>query len=189
MGHSCGELGLFNQILKNRRLSECSESNCMVKGMVDVRKLLEYNEEVRHRYFDILARLPWEELTRNREASFHSLRNIFIHTVGAVDYWLDFLLNEKLRSQGKLDEYTSIEDVRGYMERVEARMGRYLGLLTPDKLMVEYSTTNDRGENVEVTAEDVLIHVFEEEVHHRGELIALLWQMGVEPPLMGWKYL
>jgi uncharacterized damage-inducible protein DinB len=45
------------------------------------------------------------------------------------------------------------------------------------------------GEVVRVTAEDVLIHVFEEEVHHRGELIALLWQMEIEPPLMGWKYL
>jgi uncharacterized damage-inducible protein DinB len=46
---------------------------------------------------------------------------------------------------------------------------------------------NDAVETISVTAEDVLIHIFEEEVHHRGELIGLLWQMGVEPPLMGWK--
>ncbi len=44
---------------------------------------------------------------------------------------------------------------------------------------------NDK--TMKITAEDVLIHVFEEEVHHRGELIALLWQMGIEPPSMGWK--
>jgi uncharacterized damage-inducible protein DinB len=31
--------------------------------------------------------------------------------------------------------------------------------------------------------------VFEEEVHHRGEFIALLWQMGIEPPMMSWKNL
>jgi uncharacterized damage-inducible protein DinB len=157
--------------------------------MVDVRGLLEYNEEVRHRYFDVLAKLSWEELVKNREASFHSLRNIFIHTIGAMDYWLDFLLNERLRSQGEYDEYTSVENMREYMKHVETRMKRYLDSLTPDGLAAKYPTTNDRGENVIVTAEDVLIHVFEEEVHHRGELIALLWQMGVEPPLMGWKYL
>jgi len=29
--------------------------------MVDVMKLLEYNEEVRHRYFHTLVGLPWEE--------------------------------------------------------------------------------------------------------------------------------
>jgi uncharacterized damage-inducible protein DinB len=44
---------------------------------------------------------------------------------------------------------------------------------------------NDAGETVTVTVEDVLIHIFEEEVHHRGELIGLLWQNGVEPPVNG----
>jgi uncharacterized damage-inducible protein DinB len=68
-------------------------------------------------------------------------------------------------------------------------MRTYTASLTPEGLLKEYEVTNDLGEVVRVTAEDVLIHVFEEEVHHRGELIALLWQMEIEPPLMGWKYL
>jgi uncharacterized damage-inducible protein DinB len=157
--------------------------------MVDVRKLIEYNEEVRHRYFDSLAKLSWGELTKNREASFHSLRNIFIHTLGAVDHWLDFLLNERPRVKRGYDEYGTVEDIRNYMARVEARMRAYTASLTPEGLLKEYEVTNDLGQATHVTAEDVLIHVFEEEVHHRGELIALLWQMGIEPPLMGWKYL
>jgi uncharacterized damage-inducible protein DinB len=45
------------------------------------------------------------------------------------------------------------------------------------------------NKTIGITAEDALIHVFEEEVHHRREEIALLWQMGIEPPLMGWKQL
>jgi uncharacterized damage-inducible protein DinB len=157
--------------------------------MVDVKNLLAYNEEVRHRYFDTLAKLSWDELGKNREASFHSLRNIFIHTLGAIDHWLDFLLYEKLCSQGKFDQYNSMEDIRKYMQHVEARLHRYLDSLTLERLTKKYTTTNDAGENIEITAEDVLIHVFEEEVHHRGEIIGLLWQIGIEPPLMGWKNL
>jgi uncharacterized damage-inducible protein DinB len=157
--------------------------------MVDVRKLIEYNAEVRHRYFDSLAKLPWDELTKNREASFHSLRNIFIHTLGAVDHWLDFLLNEQLRTKREFDDYRTMDDLQKYMARVEARMRTYTASLTPEEVQREYEVTNDLGVATRVTAEDVLIHVFEEEVHHRGELIALLWQMGIEPPLMGWKYL
>lgn len=61
--------------------------------------------------------------------------------------------------------------------------------MTPEGLAKKYEVKNDLGETIEVTADDVLIHVFEEEVHHRGELIALLWQMEIEPPLMSWKYL
>jgi uncharacterized damage-inducible protein DinB len=157
--------------------------------MVEVTKLLDYNAEVRHRYFDALAKLPWDELVKNREASFHSLRNIFIHTLWAIDYWLDFLLNEHLRKKREFDDYKTIEEMRAYMESVEGRMQRYVTSLNSDALMKKYTLRNDVGENIEVATEDVLIHVFEEEVHHRGELIALLWQMEIEPPLMGWKYL
>jgi uncharacterized damage-inducible protein DinB len=161
----------------------------MVMLMVDVRQLLEYNEQVRHRYFEALAKLSWDEFIKNREASFHSLRNIFIHTLGAIDYWLDFLQNEKPRPRKKFEEYNSFQDVRDRMEYVETRMRNYLNSLPSGGLEKNYTVKNDADQTVEITAEDVLIHVFEEEVHHRGELIALLWQMGTEPPLMGWKEL
>jgi len=155
--------------------------------LLDVRKLLEYDEEVRHRYFDALAKLPWDGLVKNREASFHSIRNIFIHTLSAIDYWLDFLQKEQLHIRRKFDEYKSIEEIRRYMEYVELRLESYMDNLTSQGLMKEYPRTNAAKETIKVTAEDVLIHIFEEEVHHRGELITLLWQIGVEPPPMGWK--
>ena len=132
---------------------------------------------------------PGEEVDKNREASFHSLRNIFVHTLNALNYWLDFLQNEMRYVRRTFNEYENIEDVRIYMELVEERMRKYVTSLTSEEFPKMYPTTNDAGENVAISVEDVLIHLFEEEVHHRGELIALLWQMGVEPPLMGWKNL
>jgi len=157
--------------------------------MVDVRKLLEYNETVRHRYFDILSKLSWEELDKNREASFHSLKNIFAHTLSAIDYWIDFLKKESLRSRMRYDEYLTVKDVEDYMKHVEKRTHNYLSSLTTADLKNEFTVTDENSKNHRVTAEDILIHVFEEEVHHRGELIALLWQMDVKPPPMGWKEL
>ncbi len=157
--------------------------------MVELKQLIEYNEKIRRRYFEALKKVPWEEFVKNREASFHSMRNIFIHTLGAVDYWLDFLKKENVHSHKKFDDYLNFQDVNAYMEQVEKRTHGYFDSLPPDGLTRKYTVTNDMNETVEITAEDVLIHVFEEEVHHRGELIALLWQMGIEPPMMGWKYL
>ncbi len=157
--------------------------------MVDVGKLIEYNKEVRHRYLDALVKLPWNEFVKNREASWYSMRNIFIHTLNAIDYWLDFLQDEKPQPRKEFDDYKSVKDVQDRMEYVEARMRNYLNSITPNGLTKKYSVTNNADERIDVTAEDVLVHAFEEEVHHRGELIALLWQMDVEPPLMGWKNL
>jgi uncharacterized damage-inducible protein DinB len=157
--------------------------------MVDVRELLKYNQKVRHKYFERLTKLPWEEVTKNREASFHSIRDIFIHTLNAVDYWLSFLQKEDFKLHRKFDEYETFQDIKEYMEQVEKRMADYVETLSPAKLNENYTATDDDGKPCEVTAEDILIHVFEEEVHHRGELIALLWQINVEPPMMSWKNL
>jgi uncharacterized damage-inducible protein DinB len=155
--------------------------------MVDVRKLLKYNETVRHRYFRKLNELSWEEFAKNREASFHSIKNIFVHALSAIDYWLDFLQKQNLHSKRKYDDYGTFEEVRAYMEHVEKRTHEYLNSLTREDLDKTYAIKAKGGKTFEVTAEDILIHMFEEEVHHRGELIALLWQMNVEPPPMGWK--
>ncbi len=155
--------------------------------MVDIHALLEYNESVRHKYFESFTSLSWKEFTKNREASFHSLRNIFVHTLGAIDYWLDFLRKEKLCSQKEYDKYETFEDVKVYMKHVEKRMQDYLNSLPKEGLSKRYRTKTDDNKTVDITAEDVLIHVFEEEIQHRGELNALLWQMSIEPPIMGWK--
>jgi len=155
--------------------------------MVDICELLRYNARVRRAYFESFTKLSWEEFTKNREASFHSIRNIFIHTLNAVDYWRSFLQKKDFGAHKKFDEYDSFEEVKSYMEQVEKHLLNYLDSLSSEKLNEIYTAKDDSGKPVEVTAEDVLIHVFEEEVHHRGELIALLWQMGIEPPLMSWK--
>ena len=73
------------------------------------------------------------------------------------------------------------------MKQVEKRVKEYLDSLPSKRLQKTYIVTGEAHKKARITAEDVLIHVFEEEVHHRGELIALLWQIGVDPPSMGWK--
>ena len=157
--------------------------------MVYIRELLEYNKQVRYRYLQTLSNIPWEDLIKNREVSFSSIRNVFIHTLKTMDYWLDFLLKEHNFKNKQYVEYENIEAIYEYVTHIEQRMKKYLDSLSTSKLKLKYALINDLNESVEVTVEDVLIHLFEEEVHHRGELIALFWQMNIEPPLMGWKYL
>ena len=153
--------------------------------MVDIKDLLAYNDVERRAFFKAFARLSWRDFTKNREASFDSIRNIFIHTLNATDYWLDFLQEENKRSKKKFDEYKTLEEVEVYMRHVKKRMNNYLESLSPEDLKKKYK--GRRSEKPEtITAEDVLVHVFEEEVHHRGELIALFWQMGIEPPVIGY---
>jgi len=153
--------------------------------MVDIKDLLAYNDVERHAFFEAFGKMSWKEFVKNREASFNSIRNIFIHTLNAIDYWLDFLQNEKQCSKKKFEEYKTLKEIEAYMKHVENRMNKYLQSLKPADLKRKY-TGKREGKPETVTAEDLLVHVFEEEVHHRGELIALFWQMGIKPPLRGY---
>jgi uncharacterized damage-inducible protein DinB len=152
--------------------------------MVDIRDLLAYNDAENRAFFKAFAKLSWREFIKNREASFHSIRNIFIHTLKATDYWLDLLQNENQRSKKKFEEYTTLKEIETYMEQVEKRMHDYLETLSPENLKKKYEGWGRR--KGKATTEDILVHVFEEEVHHRGELVALFWQMGIEPPRIGY---
>ena len=151
--------------------------------MVDIRELIAYNEAERRAFFKAFAKLSWSEFIKNREASFHSIRNIFIHTLNATDSWLDFLQNCSPRSRKKFEEYETLKEIGVYMRHVEKHMHDYLERLSPENLKKKYEV-GEEGKTETKTAEDILVHIFEEEVHHRGELIALFWQMDIEPPVI-----
>jgi uncharacterized damage-inducible protein DinB len=151
--------------------------------MVDIKNLLAYNDAERRAFFEAFAKLSWDEFIKNREASFNSIRNIFIHCLNAADYWLDFLQNENQRSKREFEEYRTLIEIETYMQHVEKRIREYLQTLSPENLKKKREVGGN-GQPKTVTVEDILVHVFEEEVHHRGELMALFWQMGIKPPYM-----
>ena len=69
--------------------------------------------------------------------------------------------------------------MRKYVDEVEAESRAYFAKLGPGDLdkLSPYGRTK-----AQVRVEDMLMHVVEEEIHHRGELICLMWQMDSEPP-------
>ena len=155
--------------------------------MVSVVKLLEYSQELRHRYLDTFAGIPWDEVVKDRGASFGSLRNIYLHSVGCVDGFVKSSIQGKFSfSRINYDDYDSIEKVRGYLERVESEANEYLRKITKEELSRKLEFKMRDGSNSTYTVEDWLVTLFQEETHHRGELMALLWQIDVNPPHIGW---
>jgi uncharacterized damage-inducible protein DinB len=155
--------------------------------MINAIKLLEYNQELRSVYLDKLSELPWEEVVKDRGASFPSLRDIYLHCIICVDGIVNHIL-QGIPSFPRInyDDYESIEKIRQYVDQVESEANKYLSKITPEELSRKIERKRRDGSSNRATVEDYLIHLFQEEIHHIGELIALLWQMGVSPPHMGW---
>jgi uncharacterized damage-inducible protein DinB len=157
--------------------------------MMKTLKLLEYSQFLRHKYLETLSQLPWEELVKDRGASFPSLRDIYVHIVFVVDAYINYMLQGNPNYPGvNYSEYDSIGKMTKYLEEVESKANLYLGKLTPEDMVRSIERKQKDGSTFPVPVEDILLDLFQEETHHRGELIALLWQMDVTPPHKSFIY-
>ena len=55
-----------------------------------------YNSDERKKYMDAMEKLPWEDVVRDRGASFHSIRNVFLHVLNAYRYWFQYAIHDIL---------------------------------------------------------------------------------------------
>jgi uncharacterized damage-inducible protein DinB len=150
---------------------------------MNVVKLLEYSQFLRHRYLETISKLPWEEVIKDRGASFPSLKDIYVHIVFVLDAYINYALQGNPHYPVvNYSEYDDIDKVRKYLEQVESKANVYLNKITPEELSRVIERKQKDGSSILIPVEDLLIDLFQEEAHHRGELIALLWQMDVAPP-------
>jgi uncharacterized damage-inducible protein DinB len=156
-----------------------------------IREWMLYNATVREGYLTTLARLPPEELNRDRGASFPSLLDIMVHSLDAIQRWT-------VRSSAVVGPpYLGVErnpqptfaDVQRYNTEVNAQLGRLLDALREEDLDKTYVVPKRLPvlpEDLTLSVRETLWHLVEEELQHRGELNALLWQIDVEPPIFDW---
>jgi uncharacterized damage-inducible protein DinB len=155
---------------------------------VNSKVLVEYSQSVRSRYIEQLMVLPWEEVTKNRGASFDSLRNIFLHTIDAEDRLVNYVVAGRTKDwvSRSPEEFRDMDSIKKRASEIESKTKAYLAKLTPEELERKVDFSRPGMPPMIVRVEDILIHASLENIHHFGELIAMLWQMDVEPPHMGW---
>lgn len=155
---------------------------------MDLKTLMEYSHALRNRYVEQLDTLPWEEVVKSRGASFDSLRNILLHALDAEDRMVNYVIPGRVKDwvSRSPDDFQNIASIRKRAKEVESKTNLYVAKITPAELERKVQYSRPGMPPLTVRVEDILIHVVLENVHHFGELIALLWQIDVEPPHMGW---
>ena len=157
---------------------------------MSIPELYEYSSHVRRRFANKLAETPWEEVTRNREASFYNMRNILIHMIDCEDWIVNsFVLNEPQEyKEENPEDFQNIGRVMDYLNRVESRTREYLKAAEkdPEDFNRRTNFVLSSGKSFDLSVEECLFQAFTEQLYHMGELIALFWQGDIEPPPMMW---
>ncbi len=162
-----------------------------------------YNSYVRKKYLQALEKLPKDELVRDRGASYPSILEIFIHVLGAYRYWLmnkyPNLSKEEIerledessskypklfKEEGRLKD--ALDEAKELEKEVDSFVMNFIEKLDDEKLASTFEITTRSRKKEELTVSQMLWHLVEEELQHRGELNALFWQIDIDPPQTGW---
>ncbi len=153
----------------------------------DFRRIYRYNRAVMEAYERKLSRLPWAVVSKDREATWHSMAGVFHHVVGVYNGWLCHVVQgkdvEEAMASKRWNQLASMKEVRAYHRAVWAEVDVLLAGLTDASLRHRVKAP---WQPRSCPLEDVLLQVTFETAHHLGEIIAMLWQEDIEPPRMTW---
>lgn len=155
---------------------------------MNVVDLFGYNWHAHREFLKSMAALPWEKVTENCGASFDCIRNIFVHSLQAEQFWIRHLSGKSVDEifRTPFTKYASVGAIQEYADEVEAATNEYLKTLTDKKLNSVFEFKGWDGKTNRHRIEDILMHVVEEEMHHRGELLCIYWQNDLQPPYVSY---
>jgi uncharacterized damage-inducible protein DinB len=135
-----------------------------------------------------MAEIPWKTVTESTGASFDSIRDIFIHSLQAEHFWIRRLSGKSTEGiyGAPFTKYADINSIREYADTVEAETNAFLEKLLDQELQNVFEYRLRDGSINRSETEDVLMHVIEEEIHHRGEIMCIYWQHDIQPPYISY---
>ena len=156
-------------------------------------ELVRYVHVARRRYFKAFSELSWDEVVKDRSASFSSLRDIFVHTINMEDRIINYIIPGRFPGNAEWDriteqrEFTNMNSIGGYMEEVESKVNKYLEKMANSELQRTFEFSRRIGPPDVSRVEDGLAHVAIENISHFGEMEAILYQLGKEAPYINWS--
>jgi uncharacterized damage-inducible protein DinB len=134
-------------------------------------------------YRAVLALKPGE-FEAERTSFFPSIKQTLNHVLSVDLYYLD-MLQEGGVGLGVFDRWTDYDDAAELAAAQAACDRDYLAFCTAlqaDDL--ERRVNTDRGEDGQIPERigDLLAHIFQHDIHHRGQVHAMLSGTSVEPP-------
>ena len=156
-------------------------------NLSDIRRLFDYTEWANELALSAAEKLPDEQLRRDVGISHKSIFGTLLHMAGAEWIWLERWHG---RSPAKAEAWSlwtteSCADLSTLRERwshlIDQR-SRYLSELDDAKLAEELSFKLLSGDPSSMRLGDQMQHVVNHATLHRGQVVGMLRQLGIEPP-------
>ncbi|QUS55335.1 DinB family protein [Pseudovibrio brasiliensis] len=161
----------------------------------DFKLLAQYNTWMNTRLYTCAEQLSDEQLKEDRGAFFQSIFATFNHIVVGDLTWLRRFAQHSpsYKSLQKLESFpvptalTSIpfegwEELKAARQSLDKIIEEFAGDVTPSEADKALSYANMKGIPATKNFGDLVLHFFNHQTHHRGQITTLLTQFGLETP-------
>ncbi|MEM3671067.1 MAG: DinB family protein [Thermoprotei archaeon] len=160
-----------------------------MNSLDEIRDWYRYNFDVRKKYLATFESLGWSGINFDSGASFPTLASIMHHVFEAYHWWFNSFLKNDPGETNTMAAPKSVADLARSSESLEEMVFAYLNGLSEEDLhrvVTRSFQVSGRKHTLSLPVKIVLWHMVEEELQHRGEMNAILWQKDVDPPVTGY---
>src|ERR1039458_8014433 len=145
-----------------------------------LKELFAHNYWARDRQLQACSALTDEQFLCPLGNSFPSVRDTLVHLLAVEWLWLERWRGQSPRALLPSEEFPTLASVCERWHTVEQEMKEYLVALPADVLQLHMTCTGTRGNSWTYALWRMMIHLLEHQTYHRGQVTALLRQLGVE---------
>ena len=143
--------------------------------------LYDFNDWANRRVLDSCVALTPEQFTQNLGSSFPSVRDTLAHIWGGEWVWLERWNGRSPAALPPSSEFGDLASLRARWEAFGAELLDFVNEVTASELerVIEYR--NFKGNTFSYPLSAMLQHVVNHGSYHRGQIAAMLRQLGAKP--------
>jgi uncharacterized damage-inducible protein DinB len=156
-------------------------------NLSDIKQLFDYTEWANELAIDAARRLPDESLRRDVGISHRSIFETLLHMAGADWIWLERWngrspAKAQAWAQWTPESCTDLAILRKRWTELEDQRAHYISQLDEPKLAAELPFKLLSGDQSSLPLVAQMQHVANHSTLHRGQIVGMIRQLGVEPP-------
>ncbi|MBO0856977.1 MAG: DinB family protein [Chloracidobacterium sp.] len=156
----------------------------------DIRRLFDYTDYANDLALNAAEKLTEEQRKYDFKCSHGSILGTLVHMAGAEWVWLERWKGTSNPRIWTVDDFnfSGVPDLRSRWGHVESDRRELLENLTEEKLRQDLSYKNLKGEPFTLPLVDQMQHVVNHSTLHRGQVVGMIRQLGLQPPTVDLIY-
>jgi uncharacterized damage-inducible protein DinB len=156
-------------------------------NLTDIKHLFDYTEWANGRVIGAVSKLPDEDFRRDVRTSHTSIFGTLLHMAGAEWIWLERWngrspAKETAWSLWTTESCANLEILKERWRDVIDRRAHFISELDEERLGAELTFKLLSGDPSSMRVVDQMQHVANHATMHRGQIVGMIRQIGVEPP-------